>query len=201
MTLDPDGKSFWTADLLTFNVFKVDIATGVVKTHFNASTDCTNCGVPAGVGGLTIKGQIQVSNPPPVCANATASAPTLWPPNHKFITENVLGVTDVSAPFTINIDGIKQDEAVLGGGSGHTCPDGKGVGTTTAMVLAERSGQGDGRVYHIGFTATDINGNSCSGNVSVCVPHDKGEKHDGTCVDQGALFDSTACPPTSHHHN
>ena len=190
LTLDRDGKSFWTGD--GNNVFKVDIATGNVLTKFNVLTDCVKCGVATGVGGLAMKGQIQVSNPPPVCTGATASAPTLFPPNHKFVTENVLGVTDVSAPFTINIDGIKQDEPLNGGGSGHTCPDGKGVGTDTALVRAEREGTGDGRVYHIAFTATDINGNSCSGNVSVCVPHDQG--HGGRCVDEGSLFDSTKCP-------
>ena len=192
LTLDRDGKSFWVGDSSS-DVFKVDIASGAVITHFNAATDCVNCGASNGIGGLAIKGQIQVSNPPPVCSDATASAPTLFPPNHKFVTENVLGVTDVSGPFTIDITGIEQDQPTTGGGSGNTCPDGKGVGTDTALVRAERDGTSkDGRIYHIAFTATDINGNSCSGNVPVCVPHDQG--HGGKCVDNGSLFDSTKCP-------
>jgi hypothetical protein len=211
LTLDRDGKSFWTSDLNTNDVFKVDIATGSVITQFNAATSCVSCGVPSAVSALAMKGQIQVSNPPPVCTKATASAPNLWPPNHKFVTENVVGVTDASASFTINIDGIKQDEPVFGEGSGNTCPDGKGVGTPTALVLAERDGEGDGRVYHIAFTATDSNGNSCSGSVQVCVPHDQGagsegyvrsrdhQGHVGSCVDEGPLFDSTVCP-SGHDH-
>ena len=89
-------------------MFKVDIASGAVLTHFNAATDCTGCGVSEGVGGLAEKGQIQVSNPPPVCTSASASVPTLFPPDHKFVTENVLGVTDVSAPFTIDITAIRR---------------------------------------------------------------------------------------------
>jgi outer membrane protein assembly factor BamB len=208
LSLDRDGKSFWVGDFLTDDVFKVDIASGTVITQFNAAADCNNCGVPNAVSGLAMKGEIQVSNPPPVCTGATASAPNLSPPNHKFVTENVLGVTDVSGPFTINIDGIRQDEQVFGEGSGNTCPDGKGVGTHTAMVLAERDGRGDGRVYHIAFTATDNNGNTCQGNVKVCVPHDQGHEGDirgrsnsesgSTCVDEGALFDSTVCPPHGH---
>jgi hypothetical protein len=72
---------------------------------------------------------------------------------------------------------------------GTTCPDATGVGTSTAQVRAERSGNGDGRVYHIDFTAIDKNGNSCSGEVTVCVAHDQG----GGCVDQGPVFDSTKC--------
>jgi hypothetical protein len=61
-------------------------------------------------------------------------------------------------------------------------------------VRAERTGSkqvpGDGRVYHIGFTATDPAGASCSGTVTVCVPHDQGQG--SACVDGGPLYDSTA---------
>jgi hypothetical protein len=193
LTLPPDGTTFWTADLATMDVFKVDIATGAVITHFNTITDCANCGATTAVAGLTIKGEITPANPPPDCSHAHASAPTLWPPNHKFVPEKVLGVTDVSAAFTISIDAIDQDEPVLekGEGAGNTCPDGAGIGTDTALVRSERSGHGDGRVYHIDFTATDTNGNTCSSDVQVCVPHDQG--HGATCGDQGELFDSTVC--------
>jgi hypothetical protein len=41
-------------------------------------------------------------------------------------------------------------------------------------LRGERSGRGDGRVYRIHFTATDPQGASCSGTVTVGVPHDKG---------------------------
>lgn len=201
LTLDPDGTSFWVGDQGSSDVSKVDIATGTVITHFNAATSCTGCGTVLAIAGLTLKGQIQPSNPPPVCTDATASAPTLRPPNHKFVTENVLGVTDVSGPFTVDITAIDQDQPTTGGGSGNTCPDGTGVGTDTAMVRSEREGTSkDGRIYHIAFTATDINGNSCMGSVPVCVPHDEG--HGGTCVDTGMLFDSTACGggKTKKHH-
>ncbi len=54
----------------------------------------------------------------------------------------------------------------------------------------ERLLAGDGRVYHIGFTATDETGASCTGDVKVCVPAKEGV----ACGDQGALFDSTECP-------
>ena len=79
---------------------------------------------------------------------------------------------------------------------GNTCADGVGVGTESASVRAERSGTkkvpGDGRVYHIGFTADDGQGGMCAATVTVCVPHDQRPGH--VCVDQGPLFDSTSCP-------
>ena len=72
-------------------------------------------------------------------------------------------------------------------------PDGIGPGTDAAQLRSERVGNscepGDGRVYHIDFSADDGRVGECSGSVTVCVPHDRGDA-DG-CVDQGPLFDST----------
>jgi hypothetical protein len=104
-------------------------------------------------------------------------------------------VTDEDGdPVAITIDSIRQDEHILAMGSGYSSPDGLGVGTDTAQVRRERVGNpntpGDGRVYHIDFTADDGQGGECSGTVTVCVPHDQRPGHE--CVDQGPLFDSTA---------
>lgn len=77
-------------------------------------------------------------------------------------------------------------------GSGQTCPDATGVRTSGPVVRSERSSEiGDGRVYHIAFTASDPHGATCNVAVTVCVSHDK---PDTTCVDQGSLHASTACP-------
>ncbi len=121
------------------------------------------------------------------CLQAYPSRGTLWPPNHRYAPINILGVTDPDGDdITINIDTIYQDEPVRGRGSGNTGLDGRGVGTSTAEVRAERNGRGNGRVYHIGFTAFNSNGASCSSDVLVSVPHNKGD----TAVDGGALFNS-----------
>jgi hypothetical protein len=135
-------------------------------------------------------------NSPPDCTAATAAPEEVWPPKHKFADVAITGVTDPDGdPVTLGITGIAQDEPVEGLGDGNTCPDGLGVGTDVASVRAERSGTkkvpGDGRVYHISFTAEDGQGGECSGTVSVCVPHDQGRG--STCVDGGPLFDSTVC--------
>jgi hypothetical protein len=137
---------------------------------------------------------IDVANDPPVCSAAAPSIAMLWPPNHKFVPITVQGVTDPDGdPITINIDAIWQDEPTDTFGDGKFTPDGTGVGTSTAEVRAERSGSkkvpGDGRVYHISFTASDDSGASCSGEVLVGVPHDQR----GTPpVDGGPLYDSTS---------
>ena len=41
------------------------------------------------------------------------------------------------------------------------------------LLRAERAGTGNGRVYVVHFTATDVQGGSCSGSVKVTVPHSK----------------------------
>ena len=84
---------------------------------------------------------------------------------------------------TVTVTSIFQDEPTSGQ------PDGIGVGTSAPSVRSERDGGGDGRVYHIAFTATNSTGGTCTGAVTVGVPHDQG--HNGGPVDQGALYDST----------
>src|SRR5262249_4336046 len=85
---------------------------------------------------------------PPDCSQAHPSVTTLWPPNHKMVSVSVLGVRDAAGdPITAHITQILQDEPTNGTSSGDTCPDATGIGSATALVRAERSGTGNGRVY------------------------------------------------------
>jgi hypothetical protein len=134
---------------------------------------------------------LTVVNEAPDCTAATASRAEIWPPNHRLETMTVEGVTDPDGdPVAVTVTGIFQDEPTNAAGDGNTCPDATGTGTPAASLRAERSGTGDGRVYHVRFTAADGRGGQCTGAVTVCVPHDQGP---GTCVDQGPLFNSTVC--------
>ncbi len=126
------------------------------------------------------------SDLPPDCSNASASKFNLWPPNHKLHTIGITGVVDLESGAAIVINSVFQDEPVDGLGDGNTSPD-AAIDDDTARVRAERSGLENGRVYTIGFTATDVLGQSCNGVVGVGVPHDKKD----TPVDDGALYDST----------
>ncbi len=127
-------------------------------------------------------------NSPPVCSTAVASPVTLWPPDKTFYPVSVFGVTDPDGDaVTITITRIRQDEPV---GTGGNSPDGRVVGVNLAEIRSERDGGGDGRVYHVFFTATDGRGGSCSGEVKVgVVPHDQSGTIDA--IDGGPLYDST----------
>jgi hypothetical protein len=61
LNLDPDGTSFWTGDIGgSTGVWKVDIATGTILEHWDASKDGAT-----EVAGLALFGELTVSNPPP----------------------------------------------------------------------------------------------------------------------------------------
>ena len=129
----------------------------------------------------------KIENRPPVCDNATADPPALWPPNNQLVPVSIAGVLDPDGdPVEITVQRVTQDEPV------RNCPNAV-IGPDGGVELkAERSGRGNGRLYTIWFTATDPSGGSCDGSVQVCVPHDRNRP---TCIDDGQSFDSLApCP-------
>jgi len=135
-----------------------------------------------------------ISNRAPECTTAVASPASLWPPNHQYVQVSVDGITDPDGdPLVVTIAGVTQDEPLNGLGDGDTCPDAAGVGSSTALLRAERAGTarvpGDGRVYHVSFSASDGRGGMCTGTLRVCAPQD--QRPGRTCGDQGPLVDST----------
>jgi len=125
------------------------------------------------------------------CTDATAVPSQLWPPDHGLVPVSIAGVTDPDGDaVTITITGVTQDEPVDVGDGGNPCPDATGVGSSVVLLRAERQGRGDGRVYHVAFRADDDHGSECTGIVSVCVLNHQGPN--GTCIDEGPLFDSTS---------
>jgi hypothetical protein len=125
-----------------------------------------------------------VLNHAPDCSAATASPDTLWPADRSFVPVSVSGVTDLEGdPVTIAFLSIFQDEWFTYSGQA----DATGLGTSTAHLRAARISGGNGRVYHLEFTATDSRGGACTGLVKVCVPPVQG----GTCIDGGPRVNST----------
>ena len=135
------------------------------------------------------------------------------------------GVSDADSLYNqvqIQITGVMQDELV-----GKHGPDAiiQNLEPSDKVLLrAKREGKGNGRVYHIAFTASD-GFESCVGTVQVVVPHDmkhkdkhhhdKKKKHEkephskkkicksklGDAVDDGALYDSTIAGTDDEHEH
>jgi murein DD-endopeptidase MepM/ murein hydrolase activator NlpD len=130
-----------------------------------------------------VKEIVTPPTPPPSCDSASPNIGLLWPPNNKFVSVNIFNIENADS---ITIISVFQDEPV---GSDI---DANNMSTNTVNLRAQRDGTGDGRVYHIVFSATGVGG-TCQGEVKVIVPHDlgKGQGARGTAGDGGALFNST----------
>jgi hypothetical protein len=103
------------------------------------------------------------------------------------VAVQVLGLEDVDGDtVAVQATSVFQDEPVNAEGDGNTSPD---ATVAPLQVRSERSGQGDGRVYHIGFRGADGQGGTCAGTVRLCVTHDQSPPV--TCGDGGPLYDST----------
>ncbi|MBI4888558.1 MAG: hypothetical protein HY824_15790 [Acidobacteria bacterium] len=193
---DPDG------DVLTYAWAQVG---GTVVTLTGGSTATPSLTTPFvsaggedltfeltvddGYGGVSVDTMVvhvQNANDPPLVSAAQPTIACLWPPNHKLVSVGITGVSDPESNATITIDGVTQDEPTNGLGDGDTAVDAIINADGTVLLRAERQGGGDGRVYHVHFTASDLEG-SASGVVNVCVQQDRKKP----AVDGGELFDST----------
>jgi hypothetical protein len=106
----------------------------------------------------------------------TPHATNLWPPNHKYHTitlNDCVTVHDACDPSPhVNFTFAESDEAVNALGSGNTDPD-IIIACDSVQVRSERAGPQNGRVYTLGWRATDASGNSVAGTCSVSVVHDQ----------------------------
>jgi hypothetical protein len=112
---------------------------------------------------------------PPLIRSIVATPNLLWPPNHKLRPILVVvRATDACGPVRWHIADVTSNEAVDALGDGHTSPDWIIDGPHKAILRAERSGQGSGRVYTLNIEVADALNNSTNGTVRVFVPHDRG---------------------------
>ncbi len=134
----------------------------------------------------TVVVHVQNENDPPLASAARPTVASLWPPSHQLVAVGIVGVTDANNSVTITITGVTQDEPTNGLGDGDTGVDAIINPDGTVLLRAERDGRGDGRVYRISFTASDLEGSS-SGVVTVTVPHSPQKP----ALDSGGSFNST----------
>lgn len=162
--------------------FAAPVASGNTSLVFTLTVD-------DGYGGndsASVTVNILDSTAPPLVSRARPTVPELWPPNHQFVPVGITGMAGDDADVDIEITGVTQDEPTAAKGEGDTPIDAIILADGTALIRAERSGKGDGRVYHIHFTASNSAGSS-SGTVRITVPLTR--KMDA--VDGGDSYDST----------
>jgi hypothetical protein len=100
-------------------------------------------------------------------ADFIATPNVLWPPNHKMVPVTVtVSSTGVS---NCQIVSVSSNELI-------TSSYWKITGDLTVSLRAERLGTGRARLYTITLSCMDTFGNNVTGNVTVTVPHDHGDK-------------------------
>ena len=101
---------------------------------------------------------------------------SLWPPNHElhsFTAGDCARAADVCDPAPdVRFSRASSDEPADAEGDGSHAPDVVFDGARTVSLRSERQGGGNGRVYALGWVATDRSGNASQGVCTVAVPHD-----------------------------
>jgi hypothetical protein len=120
---------------------------------------------------------VAVVDTTPPQLSVSVSPAQLWPPNHKLrpVTATITVTDTCDANPVIRLVSITSNEADNGAGDGNTTGDiqGAAFGTDDRAFLlrAERSGNGNGRIYTITYSATDASGNTTLSQATVTVPH------------------------------
>jgi hypothetical protein len=103
--------------------------------------------------------------PPPVISGASASPDVLWPPNRKFVDVTMNYTETSNCPSTCTLS-VTSNEP----GPGEWII----LDAHHVQLLAERDGNGSGRLYTITITCTNAGGTTTQ-TVTVLVPHDQGQ--------------------------
>ncbi len=111
------------------------------------------------------------------------SVTILWPPNHELqpVTIAANAFDNGGGVITLGVT-VQSSEPADAAGDGSMIPDyyldsvNDETGIIELRLRSERAGIGDGRVYKISITATDVSGNNSVAIVEIRAPHDRRKK-------------------------
>ena len=114
----------------------------------------------------------------PIFEEVSVTPDVLWPANHKYV--DVTATVVVSDNFdpnpTVELVSVTSNEPDDGLGDGDTANDIVIVDDFHFQLRAERSGNGDGRIYTITYKVTDACGNSATQSVDGDCPAEPGKE-------------------------
>jgi hypothetical protein len=111
---------------------------------------------------------------PVTITDVKAEPNVLWPPNHKWVDVAISVDADdpCNLPLSCSIVRVTSNESSNGTGDGNTDPDWIIEEDGGLKLRAERSGNGNGRIYTVTVLC-----DSTEETVHVVVPHDHGNGH------------------------
>ena len=161
------GHAGFPAGVTSGTYTKSDVFTNAQEANLFAGLMYSNIHTTLLPGGEL---RTQIIFDAPVVSNMSASPNELWPPTHKMkdVIVNYTNSTNCGVSCQLS---VTSNEPVNGLGDGNQSPDWVVVDNHHVKLRAERSGKGDGRVYTITVTCTDLQGNTASTSTAVAVPH------------------------------
>jgi len=176
--LGPTGNNGWYRGDVSIAWTVTDPESGVVSsvgcspvTMAAETTGTTfSCTATNGAGLTnTVSVLIKIDKTAPTMAGMPATHCSIWPPNHKLVQIAAITATDTGAglaPGTLSVS-VTSNETVRPGDIVIT----NGV----VQVVADRLGNGNGRVYTVAAWALDLAGNTAAATGTCTVPHDQGK--------------------------
>jgi virginiamycin B lyase len=119
---------------------------------------------------------VKIDQTPPFISGLPAPGYTLWPPNHKMVQVATITASDALSglvPGSLRVTATSNEPAASDGPDTIVTPT--GTGGFIVQFRAERSADGNGRIYTIMATASDWAGNTITLQEYCIVPHDQGK--------------------------
>ena len=171
---DPDGDTLgyaWSGPFGTASGSKPSVTMPLGKNTITLVVSDGNGETDTASVDVTV-----VDTTPPTITGVTATPGLLWPPDHTMRAVSLAAVATDNCDIAVECSSASasSSEPENGLGDGDTAPDARLVGAFAAMLRAERSGSGTGRIYSIAMVCKDASGNSALGNATVTVPNNRG---------------------------
>jgi hypothetical protein len=154
-------------------------STGCTPTTFTADTlgVTLNCSAKNGAGlSSSVPVSIKIDKTAPVISGMPAAGCSLWPPNHKLVQVATVTAADAVsglASGTFKVSGTSNEPSDPKDPAIVITPTGT-VGYVV-QLLADRLGNGNGRLHTITAKANDLAGNTATVTGTCIVLHDQGK--------------------------
>ena len=116
---------------------------------------------------------LRIDSTPPTIAGLPGPDCSMWPPNHRLVEVATVSASDALSGMAAFDVGVTSDEPEGNHGPLYVLT-GAGLEPRVVQLRAERLGRGDGRLYTVTATATDVAGNTATASGTCTVPHDRG---------------------------
>jgi len=171
---DPDGDVLtytWSGPFGTANGVSPTVTLPLGKSTIGLLVDDSNGGTDSASVDITI-----ADVTPPTIARLVATPAMLWPPNHRMrpVSLEAVATDNCDAKVACRVGSVSSNEPENGLGDGDTAPDSEVIGDFATLLRAERSGNGNGRIYSVEMVCRDFSGNSSTARTTVTVPKSQG---------------------------